>query len=177
MSHFIQNPNRFIGFLFIALIVLGACSSSSRSKKPVIDDSGLPPDPGESGTETIAGVDSDSDGVRDDIQRFIALTYPDQPEVQKALSQNAKATQDLLLDVDDPEKTVENFKQVTKASACLFFRDPEKAYEISRKLDAEYFNTKDRILAYDRAGSHLSGHVFPSAKDKAKSCDDYEEAQ
>jgi hypothetical protein len=36
----------------------------------------LPPDPGEAGKVTLAGIDSDNDGVRDDIQRYIALTYP-----------------------------------------------------------------------------------------------------
>src|SRR5216683_231714 len=36
----------------------------------------LPPDPGAAGKATLQGIDSDGDGVRDDIQRYIALTYP-----------------------------------------------------------------------------------------------------
>jgi len=36
----------------------------------------LPPDPGDTGKATLAGIDSDNDGVRDDIERYIWLTYP-----------------------------------------------------------------------------------------------------
>ena len=186
MNHSIQNPNRFISFLFIALIVLGACSSSSRSKKPSTEttseiptDINLPPDPGEAGLETVAGVDSDSDGVRDDIQRFIALTYPDQPEVQKALTQYAEATQQSLLETSDPVKAGANAEKNQKAIECLFFKDPGNASRTFDKIHAEILNTKERILANDKASSLLSGQIFPSArmKDWAKSCDDYKEAQ
>ena len=38
---------------------------------------GLPPDPGEAGRRTLAGIDSDRDGIRDDLQRYVALTYGD----------------------------------------------------------------------------------------------------
>ncbi|MCF6156788.1 MAG: hypothetical protein E3K36_16465 [Candidatus Brocadia sp.] len=31
----------------------------------------LPPDPGKAGKETLLGIDTDGDGVRDDIQRRI----------------------------------------------------------------------------------------------------------
>lgn len=36
----------------------------------------LPPDPGEAGKATIAGIDSDNDGVRDDVQRLLAVRWP-----------------------------------------------------------------------------------------------------
>jgi hypothetical protein len=38
--------------------------------------SALPPDPGEAGKQTMLGIDSDGDGIRDDVQRYIYLTYP-----------------------------------------------------------------------------------------------------
>ena len=37
----------------------------------------LPPDPGKAGKETPLGIDTDGDGVRDDIQRYIYFIYPD----------------------------------------------------------------------------------------------------
>ena len=46
---------------------------------------GLPPDPGEAGKATLEGIDSDQDGIRDDIQRYIALTYPDSQKTRAAL--------------------------------------------------------------------------------------------
>ena len=36
---------------------------------------GLPPDPGEAGKATIDGIDADKDGVRDDVQRWIAQEW------------------------------------------------------------------------------------------------------
>ena len=44
----------------------------------------LPPDPGKAGKQTLMGVDSDGDGLRDDIQRYIYLTYPGKTNVQGA---------------------------------------------------------------------------------------------
>lgn len=45
----------------------------------------LPPDPGEAGKATIDGIDSDKDGVRDDVQRFIHETWPDSERARKVL--------------------------------------------------------------------------------------------
>lgn len=33
----------------------------------------LPPDPGKAGKETLLGIDTDSDGVRNNTQRYISL--------------------------------------------------------------------------------------------------------
>ena len=151
-------------------ILLFACTKTSP--KTSIGDVILPPDPSETGKATLVGVDSDSDGVRDDIQRYIALTYPDKPEIQKALRQFAKASQDYILHGDDPIKAREAALKEDKAIECLHSRDSENASVIFRKIHAEFLNTKERILANDKVDSLLSGQVFPSAKDRAKSCND-----
>jgi len=59
----------------------------------------LPPDPGEAGMQTLLGIDSDSDGVRDDIQRYIYFAYPDNEKVRVALTQIAIEYQGLLSQV------------------------------------------------------------------------------
>ncbi len=46
----------------------------------------LPPDPGEAGKATIDGIDSDKDGVRDDVQRWIALNWGHSPLAVKGLT-------------------------------------------------------------------------------------------
>jgi hypothetical protein len=55
---------------------------------------GLPPDPGAAGNATLAGIDSDGDGVRDDVQRYIGLTYPQSAKERAALTQAAVALED-----------------------------------------------------------------------------------
>ena len=42
----------------------------------------LPTDPGKAGKETLLGIDTDGDGVRDDIQRYIYFTYPDDKKLR-----------------------------------------------------------------------------------------------
>src|SRR4029077_17545529 len=57
------------------------------------DATGLPPDPGATGRATVAGIDSDTDGIRDDVQRYIALAYPDSARTRAALTQTTRAVQ------------------------------------------------------------------------------------
>ena len=58
-----------------------------------VESSELPPDPGEEGKADVAGIDSDNDGVRDDVERYIAYKYPDNPLTRKALYQYSKYEQ------------------------------------------------------------------------------------
>lgn len=53
-------------------------------------------------TESIAGVDADANGVRDDVDRYIDTTYAGQVngDLNKAVRQYAKAVQVSLVDAD-----------------------------------------------------------------------------
>ena len=68
----------------------------------------LPPDPGEEGKLTLLGIDSDEDGVRDDIQRYIYFTYPDDKKLQLGLTYYAKEFQGVLADADDRDAAYEH---------------------------------------------------------------------
>lgn len=121
---------------------------------------GLPPDPGEAGKETLLGIDSDLDGVRDDIQRYIVLTYPDQHNLQNALFQVSRTYQ-RMLDPDlisGTEQDVAN--QVSKDIECLYYVNEDNAHKVLLSLRAETLNTYERskkYLAYDK---NLSGKTF-----------------
>ncbi len=56
----------------------------------------LPPDPGKEGKKTLLGIDSDKDGIRDDIQREIAFHFPFDPHKRAAMLQIAKGKQQEL---------------------------------------------------------------------------------
>ncbi len=53
----------------------------------------LPPDPGDGGKQTPEGVDSDKDGLRDDVQREIMFLAPESEKLRMALGQYARAEQ------------------------------------------------------------------------------------
>jgi len=64
-------------FVSVGYFIYFQESSEGLSKEQATIEATLPPDPGSAGRATLEGIDSDGDGVRDDIQRFIELNYPD----------------------------------------------------------------------------------------------------
>lgn len=57
----------------------------------------LPTDPGKAGMDTLEGIDSDKDGLRDDVQRFITLNYGHSERAVQALRAVAKGVQQEIL--------------------------------------------------------------------------------
>jgi hypothetical protein len=125
----------------------------------------LPPDPGEAGKATVAGIDSDNDGVRDDIQRYIALNFPDSKSTRKALMEYAKACQLFVHELDDEEKTMRNAEAMNQAITCAFcsLRQQDEGYEIFYEIEGKFFNTADRIRAYIKSQNLLGGKIFTIA--------------
>ena len=139
------------------------------SIEPVV----LPPDPGEAGRTTLAGIDSDGDGVRDDIQRYIALTYWDQSGVAAGLRQEAVLTQAAIEHSESKEMALQYSDQLDRSTNCLRFRiaDLNKVVKMEDSLLSEILNTDERSRAYIRYDSHLGG-IFPvNLVPKGTDCD------
>ena len=56
----------------------------------------LPPDSGQAGKATLAGIDSDHDGVRDDLEREIVYMYPQNQEIRRVLTAMVKKEQEFV---------------------------------------------------------------------------------
>lgn len=123
---------------------------------------GLPPDPGDAGKLTLEGIDSDEDNIRDDIQRYIALTYPDSQKTRAALRQFVLALNKAVLASPDEESALNNTELEARASECLWYIHAEESIKISNLLMAEYLNTVERSRAYLEYDAKLGGHVFGS---------------
>jgi hypothetical protein len=109
----------------------------------------LPPDPGEAGKATLEGIDSDNDGVRDDIQRYIVLTYPESERTRAALVQSAHSIQEALVKADDVGASIQVGHARARAVACLIHvRGPEETVEIFGNFRAQVLNTDERSRAY-----------------------------
>ena len=128
----------------------------------------LPPDPGEAGKVTLEGIDSDGDGLRDDVQRYIALTYPDSLKTRAALRQFALTLNKTTLESPDEESALRNTELEARASECLWYIHAEQSIQMSDLLMAEYLNTLDRSRAYLEYNSKLGGNVF-----KGRDFDEY----
>ena len=123
----------------------------------------LPPDPGEAGKATLEGIDSDNDGVRDDIQRYIVLTYPDSAKTRAALIQVTKTKQtELLYDGSDKQALKQYAKtEGVNATYCLAaILGIEDAIATYGELRAQILNTNDRSIAYLKTDEQLSGTIF-----------------
>jgi hypothetical protein len=83
----------------------------------------LPPDPGRAGNATLEGIDSDNDGLRDDVQRAIWLRAPrpDQNALRLAMIQFAKVHQEMIntSSSSDIETMFQTYKKEHLALSCL----------------------------------------------------------
>lgn len=126
-------------------------------------ENNLPPDPGDAGKETVEGIDSDGDGVRDDVQRYIALNYTDS-DTQDALRQCAVNLQNFILDTNDRQTTIQNAEAIILSLEHVFCaRARNDAPEILDEFYGLYLNTPDRILAMLATDQHLGGQTFQIA--------------
>ena len=136
------------------------CRHDPPTDPPSSGDDDLPPDPGEAGKTTLAGIDSDGDGIRDDIQRYITLTYPDSLKTRAALRQATMALQTIVLETPDEESALRNTELEARASECIRYIHPDNGRQIDNMLMAEFLNTVERSRAYLKYNSKLGGHVF-----------------
>jgi len=138
------------------------------------------PDPGKKGKETLAGIDEDEDGVRDDVQLYIASQFNnDTPVVREALRQHAIMVQKNLLSANNKEQSIIDSYAMMKSAGCLRylkigygFMDIGGDKDYSSKISNFMFNTKARILAEILADKNFSGQVWklPSEEEEAHQC-------
>ncbi|WP_444893534.1 hypothetical protein ACJJIW_19580 [Microbulbifer sp. JMSA004] len=112
-----------------------------------IFENSVPEDPGEIGDATIEGVDSDQDGVRDDLERYIGLKYHDRIPVRDSLYQFAAAQQRAIV------RTAESVRSINlsliRARDCVSQASSKSEVEaLISDLTGESLNTKARFIAY-----------------------------
>lgn len=118
------------------------------------------PDP-KKNDSTIAGVDSDGDGIRDDIQRFINEEYSSSMKAKIGAKQMATLIQLDLLTTANKEQSIIVSTNALWAMACLRgVVGSRKASQISRDLRARFLNTKERLYANMKSNENFSGQAY-----------------
>jgi len=149
---------------FLLLLSISGCGGGSDSSTPSdqgTNSSNLPPDPGDAGKATLQGIDSDSDGVRDDVQIAIYERYPNDEPKRNALTQQAKALQEAIISGDSSNSNTINqvSKLVIDAVDCLHEKVGDATSEIGF-LEQKVVNTSDRSEAYIKFNEALNGQFF-----------------
>jgi hypothetical protein len=132
---------------------------------------GLPPDPGEAGKATLEGIDYDHDGMRDDVQRYIALTYPYSARLRAALTQVAKANLAAIRDANSKELSIQHGQEDIDAAYCLWYTNNEDTAPIAqlgnasrqqmRAIEAVVLNTPERFTADAHYEQQIGARIYP----------------
>lgn len=145
----------------------GASSPQSQSTTPppvsqlIINGVAVPPEPDTIANATLLGVDSNHNGVRDDVERQIATTYGAKANQYTAAMQVAKFNQAYLEANGDPIKSTAATSNAAIAGACIADSFNPEWLAGSKAIDyisPLIFNTPERMAAY-RATSAASTEI------------------
>jgi len=143
----------------------------------------LPPEPDPKvNNSTLLGVDSNSNGVRDDVERWIYNKYKDKHPIHIDVAMQAARGYKLVL--EHPERAKEIHDEVRKARHCQlyyqynakYFNEPlliEETFSTKHLRKKIYFNTAERKSAYEQYDALLSGdsYTLPKFQERKKACD------
>ncbi len=136
-------------------------------------DSPLPPDPGEAGKATLQGIDSDHDGVRDDIQRWIYFKFRTEPKKQMAWRQFAQDYQSNLLAYDNKSEAINTGHRTLNTLQCIQYvydGSIDSSESHYGQFRGEFLNTPARSNAYLKSNDHFSGQVYGLPDDNTTHC-------
>lgn len=110
---------------------------------------------------TIAGVDSDKNGIRDDIQIWINEEFEERPIVKLALEQLARDMQTELVNSNTEELSKIATIKALDSSICLssIIGLDEKIIQ-QKRLKERMLNTKMRLDADTRVNANFSGSKY-----------------
>ncbi|MCL1947345.1 MAG: hypothetical protein FWF51_09410 [Chitinivibrionia bacterium] len=124
----------------------------------------LPPHPGAAGKKTILGIDSDGDGIRDDIQIAVTKLIPDDPYVRAGVLFPLVMQQELWKVVlNNPNESFEfYYPHLLRTSAGVHYSIETGAEDIFpyEKRAILLYNTKERFLISEKLDSIANGHGF-----------------
>ena len=126
----------------------------ARGKLPKIDVS-----------KDIKGSDQNQNGVRDDIEAWIATQPMTEKQKRAAMFEAAVFQKMLLVDLTDKAEIRKLEDESMIATKCLgdaYNPNRDESYKISKQIEAMNTSTKDRIIRYLKYNAALSGMSFRS---------------
>lgn len=122
-------------------------------------------------TDTVAGIDTDENGIRDDIDAYIQKNFKNIDQ-QNAVKQFAKSMQQfILIDPGNRQIAKEASAKNSMAISCIYLRfSADTAYKTVNEIDAITTNTKRRLLASNAVDKALDGTVI--SEQNGEVCDE-----
>ncbi len=135
-----------------------------------VQGTALPPPPNEQeNNATVAGLDKNNNGIRDDVELAIFAKYPNSARVRAAELQYAMALQ-MYFEVTNSETWVAAAQEDSRAYACIGQTYPRtdlvKASEIldvrTKEVESLVFNTTSRREAEKNAAHFTTSYALPN---------------
>jgi hypothetical protein len=154
-------------FHFYNLDKTNAEVAKIHATKLTLDDvmgKNLPPDPGAFADKTIAGIDANNNGIRDDVELAVFNTYPKSAKTRAVLLQYALALQmevtQLILNKDTATAVAEEDSRAYNCIGKIVKKDSNDIQKIESYrnfIEAKQLNTearkKEQKKFYDNIGS------------------------
>jgi hypothetical protein len=128
--------------------ISGEVKNSSSQKLPTIAEGiELPPNPGKLADSTKIGIDINNNGVRDEVEIYLANKYGYDKELYQKILEFVKKKQSVLNISLDDEKAAKSFNIWADSEICLSKKlgiPLNDAIPINNDLNAQIFNSFDR---------------------------------
>ena len=121
---------------------------------------GVPPDPGPANDLTVAGIDSDNDGVRDDVERWIADQYATSARLRTSAYQASHALQLSVTSAGNSPEASMILRAIVVSANCLAVTDPGGINQTLQRVQARTLNTIVRRQAHDRFAMSFAGAII-----------------
>jgi hypothetical protein len=141
----------------------GDAGNSAADGGDAETDLNLPPDPGAEGDESVEGIDSNDNIIRDDVERNIGFRYYPRRSLIDWIWRLAKLDQTMVLGVADPNVVSEAFDEKKLVLGCIAQEldgDIGELLTITGDVSAFIFNTGARLDASRQIESQLGGQVI-----------------
>ncbi len=154
-------------FIILILLLISACNESDNESETLQLPRPFAIITSVQGQTTagLKGIDSDNNGIRDDIDQLIKQKFSGTLAIKHAAEQEAQALQKFM-EVNTREEALIATEQIARATSCTFkvLSDPIHNYEIRQALSIEIeawtTNTKERLLKYLESSKLVSGAYF-----------------
>ena len=129
----------------------------------------IPSDPGPAGAVTLAGIDTDRDGVRDDVQRLIA-SFGLPSSTLSILNQDAVVIQLLILGASSPDTPLSLISRDIVITRCLRTLLGDNYTNITNGVRAAMLNTNARLVAYFTTENQAGAWTSDGLPDGTAAC-------
>jgi hypothetical protein len=132
---------------------------STRLSMADVDGTHLPPPPDASQKDaTVAGVDSNQNGIRDDVELAIFAKYPNDTKLRAVALQYALTEQMFLTSVIDTPTWKAAAEQDSRAVSCVVRTNKQKSEEVTDLVETLTYNTQLRKNAQNSAYEYITSY-------------------